>query len=198
MFQNFLPEDNEKLKIGLLGGSFNPPHKGHLAISLASIKKFNLNRVFWLVTPCSPAKEAQNYLNLSRRKELCQKLVNKNTNLITILDLEKNFSQKKYYSTLTLNRIKKLYPKTNFYWIIGGDNFLTFHLWWHWKKIPNQASLVVCERGKTALQALNSKAAHHLSLIEKYQTDHQKGYFLLHQPRINLSSTTIRQKYVKI
>jgi nicotinate-nucleotide adenylyltransferase len=190
MFRKFLPEDNEKLKIGLLGGSFNPPHKGHLAISLAVMKKFQLQRVFWLVTPCNPNKNPEDYLNLTARVELCKKLVQKESNVIKILDLEKDF--KNYYSANTITNIKKSYPKTNFYWIMGGDNLLTFHKWFKWQEIVEKVKLLVCERGTTALKASRTKLAQHLPLLE-LDKKQEKGFLLLHQTRIPISSSEIRK-----
>ena len=190
MFNNFLPEDSEKLKIGLLGGSFNPPHQGHLAISLAVIKKFGLQRVFWLVTPCNPSKNPQDYLSLEKRVKLCNEIVAKETNLIKILDLEK--SAQNYYSATTVRAIKRFYPKTNFYWIIGGDNLLSFHKWFRWQEIPKQVRLLVCERGSSVLQASRTKVAYHYPLLLEDKKS-SKGFFILHQRRNPISSSEIRK-----
>ena len=81
----------ENCKIGLLGGSFNPPHIGHLNISLRTLKKFNLSKIIWLVTPCSPMKSAAIYNDLETRVKMCQDLTKHYANKIQVIDIEKNF-----------------------------------------------------------------------------------------------------------
>jgi nicotinate-nucleotide adenylyltransferase len=190
MFRNFLPEDSEKLKIGLLGGSFNPPHQGHLAITLAVKKKFNLKRVFWLVTPCSPAKEAKDYLALDQRIELCKELVLPHSSIIKVLDCERG--ARNYYSYNLVKQIKTNYCKTKFFWIIGGDNFLSLDQWFRWKDLCREIQIIICERGRTALQARRSKVGKFFPFIGEGQEG--QGFSLVEQPRLDISSSEIRKK----
>jgi nicotinate-nucleotide adenylyltransferase len=92
------------VKIGILGGSFNPPHEGHVHISLETLKRFNLSHVFWLVTPCSPTKNSSSYEDLTKRVQKCVEITKPYSNKITILDIKldkikdnrKNDVQKEY------------------------------------------------------------------------------------------------------
>ena len=112
------------MRIGLLGGSFNPPHEGHMHISLAALKALQLDAVWWLVSPQNPIK-ADKPLPLEERMSLCQSLVDHPKILIS--DIEKDLG-----TNITYHSVKKLkaaFPKTNFVWISGMDNARSLHQW---------------------------------------------------------------------
>ena len=110
------------LKIGLLGGSFNPAHKGHLHISRITIKKLRLDKLLWLVSPQNPLKDSSNFLSYEQKIETA-KAVSKSDINIEVSDLEKtlfnNKSNKKFYSYNFLKRYKALNPSFEIYFIIG-------------------------------------------------------------------------------
>ncbi len=181
-------------KIGLLGGSFNPPHSGHINISLRVLKKFNLSRVYWLVTPCSPHKYSDSYESLERRIEKCLQITKNFSNKIKVLDIEKN--QRTYFSSDTLQRIKRMNPDFELYWIIGCDNLLSIHKWHKWKRIFEISHIVVCERNDISLKIMNLKASfnfnpNYISNQDKIDIT-KKDFSVFHMKRDNISSTDLR------
>ena len=118
------------LRVGLLGGTFDPPHQGHVHISLSALQALNLHAVWWLVTPQNPLK-ARKPLSLERRMALCQELVTHPRVLVT--DLEKDLGSTSTFETV--HRLRPLYPGTDFVWITGMDNALTLHQWNDWQRL---------------------------------------------------------------
>lgn len=180
-------------RIGLLGGSFNPPHCGHLNISLQTLKKFNLSKVFWLVTPCSPAKNPSVYESFNSRVQKCLDITKDYSNKIHVLDIEKSF--RNFYSSNTIKEIKKQL-NGSIYWIMGSDNLLQIHKWHKWKSIFRMTKVVVCERTLTTLQVRNAKASHnfqpwHLSSLSHVK-EQKDGFYIFHTKKTNTSSTQIR------
>lgn len=183
-----------KCKVGLLGGSFNPPHMGHINISLGALKKFSLSRIIWLVTPCSPMKSKSVYSSLESRVEKCKLISEVYKNKIQVLDLEKNF--RNYYSSNSLEEIKKWHRDIDFHWIIGCDNLLTIDSWYKWEKIFKTTKVIVCERTSMGLKSHNVKASHkfnptHLS-NQSIAPIKKQGFYIFHMRKVNISSTQIR------
>ena len=132
----------ENKSVGILGGSFDPPHKGHLTISKIAIKKVKLDRVLWAVTNKNPFKKNPFY-SLSQRIKLTKKIT-RNTRKIQIVHLDKIIK-----SSRTINMINYLIKKKkikNIFFIIGSDNLITLHKWKSWKKIVKLTKLVVFSR----------------------------------------------------
>ena len=129
-------------KIGILGGTFDPPHFGHLHISRIGIKKLKLNKLIWIVTKKNPLKEKP-YLNSKIRVKLSKKITSKNKKIfVQYLD-----SKIKSINTFDLlNYIKKKNKNTILYFLIGADNLVKFHKWKNWQKIPKLAKMVVFPR----------------------------------------------------
>lgn len=190
--RKILPVDGPK--VGILGGSFNPPHIGHLNISLKAIKKFNLSRIIWMVTPCSPMKDKSIYDDLEIRVEKCKRITSDYSNKIKVVDIEKNF--RNFYSSDSINQIKKWHRKTEFYWIIGCDNLLHIDKWQKWKMIFEMTKVIVCERTSMGLKANNTRASFNFkpSHIKNLDITHDSGFSILHIKKVNISSTEIRAK----
>tara|TARA_B100000989_G_scaffold270428_1_gene226517 strand:- start:900 stop:1436 length:537 start_codon:yes stop_codon:yes gene_type:complete len=128
--------------IGLLGGSFDPAHKGHLEISKIAIKKLKLNNVFWIVAKKNPFKNNP-YFSISQRLKKAKELA-KSVKKIKVIYLDKKVSSSK-----SINIIDYLINKKkiqNIYFIIGSDNLINFHKWKNWKKIVKLTKLVVFSR----------------------------------------------------
>ncbi len=186
-------------RVGLLGGSFNPPHQGHLHISLAAMKGLHLDAVWWLVSPKNPIKEIDP-LPLDERVGLCEKLVDHPKILIS--DIEKEFG-----TTITYYSIKKLrtyYPHTKFVWISGMDNALGLHRWHHWQDLLSEICMVHLTRNP----ARSLVSACPLRMYEKqkhvvidkggqYPLDSGTTYWMMQKKMINISSTEIRNKQLK-
>ena len=194
MMRKIIPVRN--CRIGLLGGSFNPPHIGHLNISLKSLKKFNLSKIIWLVTPCSPLKSSSIYEDLQVRVKQCQEMIQSYSNKIEVIDIEKNF--RNFYSSESIKEIKKWHRDVQFYWIIGCDNLLNIYKWRKWKMIFKMTKVIVCERTLMALKAHNTKA------VLNFNTEHiinggmveaiENDLYIFHTKKITISSTEIRDK----
>ena len=143
--------------VGILGGSFDPPHKGHLTISKIAIKKVKLDRVLWAVTNKNPFKKNPFY-SLSQRIKLTKKIT-RNTKKIQIVHLDKIIK-----SSRTINMINYLIKKKikNIFFIIGSDNLITLHKWKSWKKIVKLSKLIVFSRKGYDTKSKKSKVAKYL------------------------------------
>ena len=166
--------------VGILGGSFDPPHKGHLAISKIAIKKVKLDRVLWTVTKKNPFKENPFY-SLSQRIKLTKKIT-RNVRKIQIVHLDKIIK-----SSRTINIINYLIKKKkqkNIFFIIGSDNLITLHKWKSWKKIVKLSKLIVFSR-----KGYDRKSKK--SIVAKYLKN--RIIFINNKPII-ISSTNLRKK----
>jgi len=143
-------------RIGLLGGSFNPAHEGHLYISLEALKRLKLDEIWWLVTPQNPLKPAAGMAPYKERFASAQK-VTRGAQHIRVSDFEKR--EGLYYTYATLRALKSHYPKTQFIWIMGADNLAGFHRWQHWRAIARMVPIAIFDRAPFSHTALHTKAA---------------------------------------
>ena len=137
--------------IGLLGGSFDPPHRGHLYISIEAKKIFSLEEIWWLITPQNPLKISKP-ATYNERFNNCNNIT-KGTPII-IKEIEKKINSQ--YTYQTLNYLLKKYTRIKFYWLMGADNLINFHKWQHWRQIFNEISVVIFKRHGYNNRALNS------------------------------------------
>mgnify|MGYP001276685298 FL=1 len=165
--------------IGILGGSFDPAHKGHLAISNIAIKKIKLSKVLWIVTNQNPFK-GKTFYSLNQRISKAKKIT-KNTKKIQVIHFEKAIG-----SSRSINAINYLINKKklkNIYFIIGADNLIKFHKWKNWKKIVKLTKLIVFSRKGYDRKGKKSKVAKYLK---------NKIIFINNKPVI-ISSTKLRK-----
>ena len=167
------------LTIGLLGGSFDPPHEGHVHITKLALKIFKLSKIWWLVCPENPLKGVIP-LDLNSRIIASKKIMKHPSVVIT--DIEKKFKTK--YTFQTLIRLKILYPKTKFVWLMGADNLVNFHKWDKWRKIPKKCTILVFDRYPYKSKALKSLAFK--------QIDKKKLKFINFE-KVNISSSQLRK-----
>ena len=170
----------ENKSVGILGGSFDPPHKGHLAISKIAIKKVKLDRVLWAVTKKNPFKKKPFY-SLSQRIKMTKKIT-RNTRKIQIIHLDKIIK-----SSRTINMINYLIKKKkikNIFFIIGSDNLIALHKWKSWKKIVKLSKLIVFSRKGYDRKGKKSKVVRYLK---------NKIIFINNKPII-ISSTNLKKK----
>ena len=137
--------------IGLLGGSFDPPHRGHLYISIEAKKIFSLEEIWWLVTPQNPLKISKP-ATYNERFNNCNNITK--VTPIIIKEMEKKINSQ--YTYQTLNYLLKKYTRIKFYWLMGADNLINFHKWQHWRQIFNEISVVIFKRHGYNNRALNS------------------------------------------
>ena len=188
-----LIKNNSRLKIGLLGGSFDPPHVGHLEISLQAIKKLNLDQIWWLITPQNPLKPEAAELDILQRKKLAVSL-SKNSRIV-VTDVEKKL--RSCYTVNTIYTLKKRFPNYKFIWLMGIDNLLQFHNWKRWQDIAKSMPILAFDRGEAKYKATNSKAAIFTNrAINVRMLLHKKsGWHLFRIRRIYTSSFSIRSTW---
>ena len=127
--------------IGLLGGSFDPPHKGHLHISLEAKKILKLDEIWWLVTPQNPLKISKPATYKERIKN-CYSITKGHP--IKVTEIEKKINSK--YSYESIKFIQNHYKNIKFFWLMGADNLINFHKWEKWHDIFMYISIVVFKR----------------------------------------------------
>lgn len=143
------------MNIGLLGGSFDPAHKGHLHISNIAIRSLKLDQLWWLVASQNPLKNKNQIANISYR--LASTKIIKNKYKIKAQALEFQLGTRFTYDTI--KKLKIIMPRVNFYWIMGADNLLNMHMWKNWKKIFYLCPIIVFDRPKYFYKAMSSKTA---------------------------------------
>jgi|SRR5215469_8632004 len=142
------------LRIGLLGGSFNPPHEGHLHVSELALKKLGLDYVWWLVSPQNPLKSSRGLPSLDKRIALAAKLVHERR--VVVSDLERTIGTR--FTIDTLQFLKRRFPAVSFVWLMGSDNLAGFHRWKDWARILELMPVVVVMRPGSLLAPLQAKA----------------------------------------
>ena len=187
-------------KIGLLGGSFDPPHKGHLFISLEAIKILKLDEVWWIVTPQNPLKISKP-ATYRERINNC-KYITRNYPII-IKEIEKRISSN--YSYKTINYILNYYKNIKFFWLMGADNLISFHKWEKWQKIFKNMSIVIFKRHGYNTKALKSIASKKFqqskiltSTINSEDFDKLPSWTFIENKEVKISSTEIRNQREKL
>ncbi len=151
-----LPIAHPGMVIGLLGGSFDPAHEGHAHITREALKRFRLDRVWWLVTPGNPLKE-KGPAPLGRRLATARNVMSHPR--VDITDIEDHLGTR--YTAETLRALHALYPGVRFVWLMGADNFATFHHWDNWEWIIENVPLGILARPGQRISARMSRAASH-------------------------------------
>ncbi len=170
----------KNIKIGILGGTFDPPHIGHLHISKIGIKKLGLTKLIWIITKKNPLKKKP-YLNVKTRTLLSKKIIKKKRKIV-IQNLE---GKVKSINTFDLLKyVKSKNKKAKIYFLIGADNLINFHKWKNWRTIPELAKLVVFARQNYSAKALNSIA------LKKFE---KKDWLYIPGKKMNISSSLIRK-----
>ena len=170
--------------IGLLGGSFDPAHKGHVAISRITLKKIKLDKIYWLITKKNPFKKKVHF-SLNRRIELAQK-ASKNLNKIQVLYLDKLVKSSR--SINLVNYFIKKKKISNIYFIIGSDILIELHKWKSWKKLVKLTKLVVFSR-----KGYDKKSKK--SIVAKYLKN--KNITFIKNKPLSISSSSLRKKLTK-
>jgi nicotinate-nucleotide adenylyltransferase len=183
------------MRIGLLGGSFNPPHLAHRAISLFAIKRLKLDRVWWLVTPGNPLKDRGALRDLSLRLEAARQLALDPR--IEVSCLESVIGTR--YTADTIDYLRRRACGLRFVWIMGADNLAQFHRWQNWQRIASQVPMAVIDRPPASFRALASPAAQALA---RYRLpENEAGALATRRPpawvfltgmKLRLSSTGLR------
>lgn len=183
-------------RIGLLGGSFNPAHAGHLHISEEALKRLDLDEVWWLVSPKNPLKKASDLAEYAVRFSYAKQLARHPR--IKVLDLEQR--KNLYYTIDTLRFLKKRHCGTRFVWLMGADNLAGFHRWRSWRQIAALVPIAIMDRAPYALRALGAPFARSFSATRLpasaagiLATKPAPAWLYLSLPRHPLSSTYLRK-----
>jgi len=190
-----LPTHAAGMKIGLFGGSFNPPHDAHRAVTLLAMKKLGLDRVWWLVTPGNPLKDNKSLPSLDERIGLAQKLADHPR--IDVTGFESVINTK--YSCDTIAWLLKECPGVDFVWIMGADNLKYFHRWKNWREIFMMLPIAIVDRGGISLSAASGTAAMRFARARVPETKaltlpgrQPPAWIYLHGVKSTLSSTALR------
>lgn len=190
-----LPNHAPGLRIGLFGGSFNPPHEAHREVSLMAMKRLGLDRIWWLVTPGNPLKDTRGLPPVEERVAAAQKLADHPR--IDATGFEAVTGLK--YSCDTITYLLRECPDVRFVWIMGADNLKGFHRWKNWRAIFGLIPIAIMDRGGISLQATSGPAAIHFARarIPENQAmtlaDRQPpAWVYLHGIKSTLSSTALR------
>ena len=169
----------EKMKIGILGGTFDPAHKGHLEISKQAKKRFELKNIIWAITKKNPFKD-KSKSNLRNRIKFAKKLVGKN-NYIKV-----KFYEEKIGSNRTVDLIKHLSKerKNEIYFIMGADNLINFHKWYKWKSIIKKCNILVFDRQGYKAKSLKSVT---------FTGTNKKRLTFINFNKVNISSSQLRK-----
>jgi len=168
-----------KNKIGVLGGSFDPAHKGHLAISKKALKKYKLRKIIWAITLKNPLKKKNN-TSISERIESCKKII-KSNNFIKIKFYENIIKSNK---TIDLINYLKKTTKSEIYFLMGADNLVNFHKWYKWKTISKKCKILVFDRHGYRKKSLNSIS---------YKRLNRKSLRFVEFNKVNISSSQLRK-----
>lgn len=187
------------MRVGLLGGSFNPPHEGHMHISLAAMKGLHLDAVWWLVTPQNPIKSVK-APSMDERIAWCKDLADHPKILVSGLEDDLQTS----ITYCTIKKMKPYFPDTQFAWISGMDNALGLHRWNHWKKLLGEICMVHLTRNpaRSLVRGCPYRmyARQNHVFIDKggrFPLDSGTTYWMMQKKMVNVSSTEIRNRQLK-
>jgi nicotinate-nucleotide adenylyltransferase len=190
-----IPFYTNGMRIGLLGGSFNPPHAAHRAISLFALKRLKLDRVWWLVTPGNPLKDHDGLRDLDARAEAARKMAGDPR--IDISCLESVIRTR--YTVDTISYLRRRASGLRFVWIMGADNLAQFHRWQNWRRIASEVPIAVIDRPPQSFRALAAPAAQALARYRlpenqagRLADQHTPAWVFLTGMKLNLSSTGLR------
>ncbi len=169
----------KKNNIGVLGGSFDPAHKGHLAISKEAAKRFKLKEVIWAITKKNPFKR-ESKTNISTRIKYCKKIIGKSKYI------KVKFYEDRIKSNKTINLINflKKNKSNEIYFLMGADNLISFHKWHKWKNISQKCNIIVFDRHGYKKKSLNSTTFKRLI---------KKNLKYVEFNKVNISSSQLRK-----
>ena len=190
-----LPPAYAGMRIGLFGGSFNPPHEGHRLVALQVLKRLGLDAVWLLVSPGNPLKDHAELRPLAERVTAARAVMRHPAIRVTGFEAAHGFT----YTYETLHFLKAAFPRVKFVWIMGADNLGQLHRWERWRHIANEVPIAVIDRPPQSFRALNAPAARalaHYRLPEneagRLASQRPPAWVFLTGLKLNISSTGLR------
>ncbi|MDK1490908.1 nicotinate-nucleotide adenylyltransferase [Sinorhizobium sp. 7-81] len=190
-----MPHVESGMKVGLFGGSFNPPHEGHALVADTALRKLGLDQLWWIVTPGNPLKNHNDLAPLAERIALSEKIAPNPR--IKVTAFEQALGQS--YTARTLEIVRARNRDVRFVWIMGADNLKNFHRWQNWRKIVSTFPIAVVDRPGSTLAYLSSRMARTFDYARIDEDDALSLAFyaapawtFIHGPRSPLSSTALR------
>jgi len=190
-----MPHVEPGMAVGLFGGTFNPPHDGHLLVAELALRRMALDQVWWMVTPGNPLKHNDGLTPLADRIAWCERMNEDPRVKITAFEARYNVQ----YTAQTLALVKARNPGVRFVWIMGADNLATFHHWQNWRGIAMTFPIAVIDRPGSTLSFLSSVMAKTFAHARIDESDaallahlRPPAWTFIHGPRSPLSSTAIR------
>jgi nicotinate-nucleotide adenylyltransferase len=185
------------MKIGLFGGSFNPPHAGHRLVAETALKRLGLDRVWWLVTPGNPLKQNDHLPSQASRIAACRAFASHPRMIVTGIEKEIGTAFTQETVSYLLSRCKDV----RFIWIMGADSLIGFHRWQAWRQIASSVPIAVVDRPGATLKATAGRAAKAME-TRRIRPDQAlnlplrrpPAWIFLHGPRSPLSSTFLRNR----
>lgn len=184
-------------KIGLFGGSFNPPHAGHVLVAELALERLGLDQLWWMVTPGNPLKDASELAPLSRRIALSEDLISDKRIHVTAFEA----SYQVRYTADTLALVRQHNPDKHLVWVMGADNLMNFHHWQEWDEIAHTYPIAVINRPGSNMAAEDSVMAQQFSAARlpeadatKLATQQAPAWVFIHGPQSELSSTQLREQ----
>ncbi|MEM8665469.1 MAG: nicotinate-nucleotide adenylyltransferase [Pseudomonadota bacterium] len=192
-----LPAASAGQRIGLLGGSFNPPHKGHRHVALTALSRLGLDRVWWLVTPGNPLKALDDLTPLQHRIAETKTLAHHPRMDVTAFEAAIGTR----YSADAIRYAKRRLPAVRFVWVMGADNLAGLHRWQKWRDIMGLVPVAVIDRPGASMAALNSVAARTFAAARRPEAQARAiadatppAWVFLHVPLEPVSSTALRSQ----
>jgi len=190
-----MPHVEPGMTVGLFGGSFNPPHPGHILVTETTIRRLKLDQLWWIVTPGNPLKDTSGLPPLSERIALSEAINSDPRVKVTAFEA----AHQVRFTADTLALIRRYNPAVRFVWIMGADNLASFHRWQNWRDIALTFPIAVVDRPGSTLSYLSSKMATTFGYARLDETDAAllptlpaPAWTFLHGPRSPVSSTAIR------
>lgn len=192
-----MPPVENGMAVGLFGGSFNPPHEGHVIVANTALKRLKLDQLWWMVTPGNPLKDHSRLAPLADRIRLSEELANDPYIKVTAFEAAHEIR----YTADTIALVLAQHPKVNFVWIMGADSLNSFHEWERWCSIVENMPIAVLDRPGSTLSHHSSTMARLFNAAQIDEKDASKlarmtppAWTFIHGPRSPLSSTTLRNQ----
>ena len=182
------------LRIGLLGGSFNPAHEGHLYVSEIALKRLGLDYVWWLVAPQNPLKPENEMAPLEKRLAAARARAGRHPRLI-VTDIEHSLGTR--YTIDTLKALTRRFRGVRFVWLMGSDNLDQFHRWRRWEEIAALVPIAVVLRVGSVLAPLRAKAMQRFALSRAQTLRAPPAIIIVDGRRNEASASAIRAKEVR-